>query len=357
MTTLKFLELTDFRNYPQLELQLHPGLTLVSGRNGVGKTNLIEAMGFLARGTPLRQVPAESLIRTGQQLATVRGEFQVVQRDLLVEAQLPQPPKRLKIQVNRQALARKSDLPGMLKLTTFLPSHMSLVQGGPDGRRAFLDDCAMALFPPAAPALADLQGVLRQRNALLRQTGGQLSAATAATLDVWDAQLTEAAQACLEFRLSALRQVAPYVAQAYQSIAGVAAETQLTYQPSWDGSDFAAALGQARRHDLRRGYTTIGPHRDDAQLALNSLVAKTHASQGEQRTLALALRLALHQIQRDTHQETPLLLLDDVLSELDEQRSLRLLAALPSGQVFITSAVPLPPGVRPDEVLDAAQLV
>jgi len=137
MTQLKFLALQNFRNYSQLELELHPGLSLIVGPNGCGKTNLIEAVGFLARGLPLRNNQSESLIQNGQDRATARGEFVAGNRNLLVEAELPSPPKRLRMQVNRQALARKSDLHAMIRITTFLPSHMALVQGGPDEGEAF----------------------------------------------------------------------------------------------------------------------------------------------------------------------------------------------------------------------------
>lgn len=356
MTQLKFLTLQNFRNYSNLELELNPGLSLICGRNGTGKTNLLEGIGFLARGVSLRNVHSESLIKTEQDQAILRGEFFSSNRNLLVEAELPHPPKRPRMQVNRQALARKADLHPLIKLTTFLPSHMSLVQGGPEGRRTFLDDSAMALFPKAAGALADFQGVLRQRNALLRNAAGRLSFQDASTLDVWDAKLADATHECVGYRLDALAKVLPYVCEAYQQIAGVEAVVKIAYQFSWSGEDFAQALKQSRGEDVRRGYTTVGPQRDDAHLELNNLAAKTHASQGEQRTLALAMRLALHQIQLDVHNEIPLLLLDDVLSELDDNRSVRLLEALPAGQVLVTSAVSLPKKVQPDEVLDAETL-
>lgn len=388
MSQLKFLELRNFRNHTSLDLELHPGFSLIRGPNGVGKTNLIEAAYFLARGAPLRSVAAESLIQTGQPTAAVRGEFLTNTRSLLVEAELPRPPKRLRMQVNRQALARRSELHSLMHLTTFLPSHMSLVQGGPDGRRAFLDDVAASLFAGAASVLADYQGVLRQRNALLRKLARSSGAASggpggpanssAAGLDVWDEKLIQAADQCLAFRMDSLDKVSPYINRSYQQIAGVnpgnQPNIQLSYQPSWQPAgrpasppaspparqparppaSLAQALKAARAEDLRRGYTTIGPHRDDITLRLDGQPAKTHASQGEQRTLALALRLALHHIQTDTHQQTPLLLLDDVLSELDDQRSIRLLKSLPAGQILITSAVALPADIQPDNVIDLA---
>ena len=349
MTALKFLELQDFRNYRSLKLELHPGLTLLTGKNGSGKTNLIESVGFLARGGPLRSMPAEGLIRDGAETAVARGEFSSQQRSLLVEAQLPRPPKRLRLQVNRQPVARRSDLRSMMQITVFLPGHLSVVQGGPDGRREFLDEAAAAISPAAAEAQAEMLRILRQRNALLRQAKGVLTSGDAMSLDVWDEQFAAAAVVCCDMRLAALEKIAGYVEAAYQQVAGERAELEMSYELSWDGDDFSQALVAARQDDLRRGLTTIGPHRDDLQLQLGNLPARTHASQGEQRTLALAMRLALHQLQTDTRRQVPLLLLDDVLSELDSQRSERLIQALPEGQAIVTSATPLPEVARPDE--------
>lgn len=355
MTALKFLELQDFRNYASLKLELHPGLTLLTGKNGSGKTNLIESAGFLARGSPLRNIPAEGLIRNGAEQAIARGEFATgeqtggSQRSLLVEAQLPRPPRRLRLQVNRQPIVRRSDLCSLLRITVFLPGHLSVVQGGPDGRRDFLDEAAAAVSPSAAEAQADLQRVLRQRNALLRQAKGVLTSEDAMALSVWDEQLAASAAACTDLRLKALRRTIGYVADAYQEVAAERLDVEMRYERSWSGEDFLLALAAVRHDDLRRGLTTIGPHRDDLHLRLGGLPARTHASQGEQRTLALAMRLALHQMQTDIHREVPLLLLDDVLSELDAQRSERLIEALPAGQAIVTSATPLPEVAEPDE--------
>lgn len=361
MTALQFLELQDFRNYVNLKLQLHPGSTLVTGKNGSGKTNLIEAIGFLARGSPLRNISAEGLIRVGAEQAIIRGEFvtggrserqaESGKRSLLVEAQLPRPPKRLRLQVNRQLVPRRSDLRSLVRITAFLPDHLSVVQGGPEGRRDFLDEAAAIISPAAAEAQTDLQHILRQRNALLRQAKGVLTSEDSMALSVWDEQLATTAAVCTDWRHRALQQAIGYVVSAYQQVAGERVDVEMHYEMSWRGENFLQALDAARRNDLRRGLTTIGPHRDDLQVRLGNLLARTHASQGEQRTLALAMRLALHQMQTDIHREAPLLLLDDVLSELDIQRSERLIEALPAGQAIVTSATPLPEVAEPDDTL------
>lgn len=357
MTVLKFLELQNFRNYANLHLQLNPGLTLLTGKNGSGKTNLIESIGFLARGSPLRSMSADGLIRNGAEHAIIRGEFAVGktagQRNLLVEAQLPRHPKRLRLQVNRQSVARRSDLRSLLRITVFLPGHLAVVQGGPDGRRDFLDEAAIAISSAAAETQADLQRILRQRNALLRESKGMLT--NSMSLDVWDEQLAAVAVACTDLRMKALQRAVGYVVVAYQQIAGEEVAVEMQYERSWQGEDFLRALADARHDDLRRGLTTIGPHRDDLHLFLGNLPARTHASQGEQRTLALAMRLALHQMQTDIHGEVPLLLLDDVLSELDTQRSERLIEALPAGQAIVTSATPLPEVAKPDEIFTISE--
>ena len=218
-----------------------------------------------------------------------------------------------------------------------------------------MDEAAVAISPMAAEAQADMQRILRQRNALLRQAKGILTSEDALSLDVWDEQLAPAATACTEMRLEALAKAASYVEAAYQQIAKERVDLQMSYEQSWLGDDFSQALAAARQDDLRRGLTTRGPHRDDLQLWLGNLPARTHASQGEQRTLALAMRLALHQLQTDARREAPLLLLDDVLSELDSQRSERLIEALPEGQAILTSATPLPEVVQPDETFTVSE--
>jgi DNA replication and repair protein RecF len=199
----------------------------------------------------------------------------------------------------------------------------------------------------------DLERVLRQRGTLLRQAGGRATPDVAATIDVWDAKLAELGEATGRARVALVDRLQPVAAEAYDQVAEASASVTLTYDPPWrrHPEGLAGALADARAEDLRRGVSTVGPHRDELELAVNGLPARTHASQGEQRSLALALRLATHRVVTDVTGASPILLLDDVFSELDPARSHALLAHLPPGQALLTTAGPLPEGAAPGLVV------
>lgn len=341
--------LTDYRSYEQHEVELDTGLTAILGPNGAGKTNLLEAIGLLATLKSFRGAPTESLIRRGASSAIVRAEGERDGRDVLIELELTKG--RTRAQVNKQKLQRTSDLLGALQVTFFAPDDLALVKEGPAVRRQYLDDLMVSLDPRFDSVLSDLDRVLRQRGALLRQARGSLDEATGLTLDVWDAKLGELGQRVTERREYTLGALMPLVGQAYEQLAGNKTEVTATYIRSWDGDALAQAVVDSRQQDVRRGVTTLGPHRDDLRLSLNSFASRVEASQGEQRTLALALRLAGHRLVAQHIGEAPLLLLDDVLSELDPDRASALLDNLPPGQTIITSASGLPPGTVADQTL------
>ena len=343
------LWLTDFRSYPSLDLTLGEGLTAVLGPNGIGKTNLLEALGLLATLKSFRGAPTERLVRRGAERAVIRAVGRRDGREVLVELELAKGKTRA--QVNRQRLQRTRDLLGALRVTVFAPDDLALVKEGPAVRRTFLDDLIVALDPRADAVVADIERALKQRNALLRQAAGTLDAAAEGTLDVWDAKLAAAGHHLTVRRENALADLMPEVATAYADLAGVPTEIIATYERSWEGDDLLAALTLARPNDLRRSVTSVGPHRDEITLTIDGFDSRTEASQGEQRTLALALRLAAHRLVAEEIGEPPLLLLDDVLSELDPDRAHALLANLPGGQTVITSASGLPPGTVPDQIL------
>jgi DNA replication and repair protein RecF len=194
--------------------------------------------------------------------------------------------------------------------------------------------------------------VLRQRNTLLKQCGGRLDESAAFTLDVWDTKLAEAGEALARAREELLDRMRPVLSETYDALARKPAEVEMTYRAEWQEQGLGPALAEARRNDVRRGVCTVGPHRDDIELVIGGLPARTQGSQGEQRTLALALRLAVHRVVADDTDSAPVLLLDDVFSELDPNRSAALLANLPKGQVLLTSAGGLPPGAEPDLLLE-----
>ncbi len=341
------LWLTGFRNYEAADVVLGPGLTAVVGDNGQGKTNLVEALAFLALVESFRGVPTDALVRQGSTSAVVRAE--VVHgdgRELLIEAEIA--GGRTRVFVNRQRMVRSRDLLGAVRVTVFAPDDLVLVKGGPAERRRFLDDVVVSLQPNHDRLRRDVERILRQRTTLLKQAGGRLSDDVGFTLDVWDAKLAEAGEALGRLRAGVVADLEPVVGKAYEQLSGAPAAVRLTYDPAWRRTGLGEALAASRIDDVRRAVTSVGPHRDDLEIELHGLPARTHASQGEQRSLALALRLGSHHAVADRVGDPPVLLLDDVLSELDPDRAAALLAHLPPGQVVITTAGPLPAAARPD---------
>lgn len=345
------LWLSDFRSYSSVEVSLAPGLTALLGDNGQGKTNVLEAIGWLATLSSFRGAPTEALIRQGAERAVIRAEGEREGRAILLEAELV-ASGRNRVLVNRQPLKRARDLLGVLRVSVFAPDDLELVKGGPGERRRYLDDALVASHPRYDALRGDVDKVLKQRNALLKGSGGRLDDSAAVTLDVWDAKLVEVGGRLGEARQALLARIAPVLGSTYDAVANRPAEVTVTYEAGWAAIGLAEALATARRDDLRRGVSTVGPHRDDVVIHLGGLPARTHASQGEQRSLALALRLAAHHVVTEVTGSAPVLLLDDVFSELDPDRSDALLANLPAGQTLLTSAAGLPPKADPELVLE-----
>lgn len=350
---LRRLWLTDFRSYGAADVSFAEGLTAIVGPNGQGKSNLVEAIGYLATLRSFRGAPPDALLRAGADQAVVRAEGVREGRELLIEAELNRNGRN-RVQVNKQRLARGRDLLGALRVTVFAPDDLVLVKGGPGERRDYLDETLVAVHPRHDAVQTDLERILRQRNALLKQAGGRLTPEIEITLDVWDAKLTQAGEALVAERLALVERLAPQLAGAYDRVAQIAAAVTIDYVAPWREAGLAAALAASRRDDVRRGVSTVGPHRDDVVLSIGGLPARTHASQGEQRALALALRLAAHAVVTEAAESPPILLLDDVFSELDPARSDALLANLPAGQTVLTTAGGLPARAVPDLLLRVA---
>jgi DNA replication and repair protein RecF len=344
------LWLTDFRNYESADLALAPGLTVVVGDNGEGKTNLLEAVGYLASLSSFRGAPDDALVRQGAERAFVRAEAERDGRALLIEAEIV-VDGRNRVQVNRQTLRRSRDLLGALRASAFSPDDLVLVKGGPAERRRYLDDALVALHPRNDQLRADVDRILRQRNALLKSAGGRLDADAAFTLDVWDARFAEAGEALASARRELVERLRPLLRDAYDQLARMPAEIGVSYASAWQDEGLAAALVASRRDDVRRALSLVGPHRDDLSLTLGGRPSRTHASQGEQRSLALALRLAAHSLVTDLTGSAPVLLLDDVFSELDPGRSAALLRLLPAGQALLTTAGHVPDEARVERLL------
>lgn len=348
---LQQLSLVDFRSYATVEVAFDEGLTAVVGPNGQGKTNLLEAVGYLATLASFRGAPTDALVRAGTDQAVIRAEGRRDGRRIQIEAEI-NLAGRNRVQVNKQRLQRAADLLGALRTTVFAPDDLRLVKGGPGERRRYLDDALVAAAPRLDAVRTEVDRVLRQRNALLRQAKGRLTPDIAVTLDVWDAKLAEAGEALGAERASIVARLAPVLAEAYDAVARQEAATTIRYDPPWRTAGLASALADARDDEIRRGVSLVGPHRDEVELGIGGLPARTHASQGEQRSLALALRLAAHRVVAEAAGSPPLLLLDDVFSELDPDRSDALVANLPAGQTILTTAGALPPGIEPARVLE-----
>lgn len=356
---LAHLWVTDFRNYRAADVALPAGLTVVRGDNGEGKTGLLEAAGYLATLGSFRGVPADALVRHGCHRAVVRGRAERAGRELLIETEVA-VGGRGRVVVNKQRLRRGSDLLDGLRVSVFAPDDLELVKGGPAARRRYLDDTLASISPRHDALRRDLDRILRQRTALLRQSGGRLGPDIATSLDVWDAQLVATGEAVADARADLVARLEPALAKAYDDLAHRSgprapqpgpSPVGVAYEAPWRAGGLAAALAAGRAEELRRGVCLVGPHRDELALRVDGLPARTHASQGEQRSLALALRLAAHRLVADAIDDVPLLLLDDVFSELDPGRSEALLHHLPAGQALLTTAGPVPPGARPELVL------
>ncbi len=354
------LELVDYRNYESATFELTAGTTVVVGDNGQGKTNFAEALAYLASLSSFRGAPAEALVRVGAATAVVRASLRDDDgRESLIEAELV-ATGRGRVQVNRQRLTRTRDLLGVLRVTVFSPDDLVLVKGGPGDRRRFMDAALVDLAVKYDALRLELDRIVKQRNTLLRQIGGlrqvsgRLDGDAAFTLDVWDAKLTDTGEQFGRARAALVEQSRPHVAAAYAELAGRPTAIDIVYDPPWRSRGLAAALTAARTDDLRRSVSTVGPHRDELELRIAGLPARTHASQGEQRTLALALRLGVHRLVADRTGSTPVLVLDDVLSELDAHRATALLGSLPTGQIVITTAGLIPPAASPDRIIRIA---
>jgi DNA replication and repair protein RecF len=329
-----------------------PGPTALVGANGQGKTNLVEALGYVATLGSHRVAADAPLVRAGAERAVVRARVERDGRSTLVELEL-NPGRANRARVNRAPVPRPREVLGLLRTVLFAPEDLSLVRGDPGERRRFLDDLLVASAPRFAAVRSDYDRVLKQRNALLktaflarRSGGGDMR-----TLDVWDAHLAGTGAELLAARLRLVEALRPHVAAAYREVSAGQGATELAYRSSLgdampDSSDrevLAAALlselARVRPQEVERGVSLVGPHRDELVLSLGGLPVKGYASHGESWSVALALRLASYQLLRADGGE-PVLVLDDVFAELDVGRRDRL-ATLVGGaeQVLVTAAV------------------
>ncbi|WP_199440608.1 DNA replication/repair protein RecF [Umezawaea beigongshangensis] len=358
---VRHLQVSDFRSWEHADLVLEPGVTVLVGQNGQGKTNLVEAIGYVATLGSHRVATDAPLVRQGCPRAVVRTAVVNEGRELLVELEIT-PGRANRARINRGPVPRPRDVLGVLRTVLFAPEDLALVRGDPGERRRFLDEVLTSRAPRYAGVRSDYERVLKQRGALLKSAGAARRGgrpADLSTLDVWDGHLAAHGAELLAGRLDLVADLAPHIAAAYAEVAPESRPARVLYRSTLGGSQpegvgvpggpradrevledaLLAELNRVRPQELERGVSLVGPHRDDLDLALGELPAKGYASHGESWSFALALRLGAYELLRADGTE-PVLVLDDVFAELDRRRRAQL-AKVASGaeQVLITAAV------------------
>lgn len=355
------LTLHNFRSYADLDVELGPGATAFIGRNGQGKTNLVEAIDYLSRLASHRVASDAPLVRAGTDQAVVRAAVVRDGRTAVLEVEL-NPGRANRARVNRSPLPRPREIIGLVRTVVFAPDDLTLVKGDPSDRRRFLDDLLVLRAPRLVGVRSDYDRVLKQRNTLLKTAGiarGEARETALSTLGVWDAHLARVGAEVLAARLRLVDDLRPYVGKAYEAVARGASrdDAEIDYKPSFDlaGATDAADLTEAllaelerrRKDELDRGVSLVGPHRDELLLTLGTgrqaadlrLPVKGYASHGESWSFALALRLASYDLLR-ADGDDPILVLDDVFAELDGERRQQLAELVAAAeQVLVTAAV------------------
>jgi len=348
------LSLTDFRSYDQADMEFSPGVTTFIGMNGQGKTNIVEAIGYLATLSSHRVSQDLPLIRDGAPHAVVRARVVEDDRSVSVDLQINSRGSN-KARINRSATTRARDVVGIIRAVTFAPEDLALVRGEPSDRRRFLDEIGVQRHPRLMGVRGDYDKVLRQRNALLKSAGGRRDESVLATLSVWNEQLTRLGADVIASRAELVADLAPHLTASYAQIAGDA-QVDVRYEPSSPRVlEEVAIVDDAARDriaiamdadlddrlddEIRRGVTLVGPHRDELGLELNGFPVKGYASHGESWSMALALKLAAADVLRSDDVD-PIVILDDVFAELDGARRSHLAGMVQQAtQVFITAAV------------------
>ena len=357
------LSLRDFRNHGNLDLTFSSGATTIVGRNGRGKTNIVEAVHYLATLGSHRVSQDAPLIRTGKTSATVLAQVEKHNRQAKVELTINFPGTN-KVSLNGNPLVKSRDILGLVTTVIFSPEDLDLVKGDPSARRRFIDELSTLLAPKFSNTRSDFERTLKQRNTLLKSLGRRTPSTQArATLDAWDEQLIQTGAEIISTRLENVRRIEPHLTEFGTAISGDTEPLQLNYANTWLPPDvsekteivelFKTELENRNKDEVDRGVTLVGPHRDDLNLQLSGLPAKGYASHGQSWSIAIALRLAAFKLLRE-HDDDPILILDDVFAELDERRRTRLISIITDvEQTLITAAVleDIPKGLPSSQLL------
>ncbi len=338
---LSWLELTNIRCYETLRFEPDERVNVLVGANGAGKTSILEAIAYLGLLKSFRGTPDVAMINTGSERAVIRGEFTIPSGTTRVEVELSNPGRR-RVLVNGKRPQRNRDVMAQIPIVAFQPDDLDLVKRGPGLRKAYLDDLAAQLWPQAGADQQDYERAVRQRNSLLKQEG---RGADPITLDVWDERVSVAGAAVFGHRVRVLDALDASLGEAYRLV-GETGSLTWNYETNWGASvnegggpeRLREELFDRRRRDMDQRVTSGGPHRDDPSLVVDGRTARTMASQGEQRTVALALRVAAYRVLSTHRPTTPILLLDDVFSELDPAHARGVMSLLDAGQVLVTTA-------------------
>lgn len=355
------LSLTNWRNYSRAELAPHPLLNVLLGANGQGKTNLMEAVWYLAKGRNFRGNKDAELIRWQTPYLRLEGAFRLEGSSrLFQESVYVDSARKKRMTLNGVAYRRMSQLPARLRAVLFTPDDLAVVKGGPAERRRFLDDEVVNLNDACLPLRRGYDKVLSQRNELLREI--RAGRARAADLEVWDLQLVRYGSALCRERLALLRALVPRARRVHARLCGADLGFDVTYQSSLGPVPAEETALQARFFDLlrdnrdeeiTRGLSLVGPHRDDLLFYEGGADLRVYGSQGQQRTAVLAMKTAVLDVIESRFEERPLFLLDDVMSELDPSRQQAVMDLVVEKQIqtFLTgTAIDLPPGLDYDPV-------